>query len=369
MEFLNSLSSEINRLPGLRSFPEVATFAFFCRKSNILQLKKKHHDAEKVRMGRGLVFHIAPSNVPVNFAYSLVCGLLAGNANIVRVPSKDFEQVGMICRAVAQVCRNEKHGNLAKRIALVRYDRQNAATAIFSSVCDVRIIWGGDDTIAQIRKDALPARAFDVTFADRYSVCAIRADAYVQEPAPEKVAEGFYNDTYLFDQNACTAPHLIIWTGGPENIARAKEIFWSSLYDLVKSKYPVQPVIAVDKLTSFYAQAAQLDAVKKSGTPDNSLWRVNLETLPADIDQFRCTSGYFAEYDAGSLEELAPAVNRKYQTLAYYGFGQEELTSFIRHARLFGIDRVVPIGKTTDFSLVWDGYELITTLSRTVDIV
>jgi hypothetical protein len=32
--------------------------------------------------------------------------------------------------------------------------------------------------------------------------------------------------------------------------------------------------------------------------------------------------------------------------------------------RFNGIDRIVPIGKTTDFNLIWDGYDLINVLSR-----
>ena len=66
---------------------------FFCRKGNILNLKKDFFCDEKLRLGRGMIFHIAPSNVPVNFAYSLISGLLAGNKNIVRLPTKDFEQI------------------------------------------------------------------------------------------------------------------------------------------------------------------------------------------------------------------------------------------------------------------------------------
>ena len=58
----------------------------------LLAEKAKYDDAE-LRLGKGVVFHIAPSNVPVNFAFSFAAGLLAGNANIVRIPSKDFEQV------------------------------------------------------------------------------------------------------------------------------------------------------------------------------------------------------------------------------------------------------------------------------------
>ena len=48
-------------------------------------------------MGRGTVLHITPSNVPTNFAYSMVFGLLSGNNNIIRLPSKNFLQVKILC--------------------------------------------------------------------------------------------------------------------------------------------------------------------------------------------------------------------------------------------------------------------------------
>ena len=41
-----------------------------------------------LRMGRGVVFHIAPSNVAVNYAYSFAVGFVLGNANLVRLPSR-----------------------------------------------------------------------------------------------------------------------------------------------------------------------------------------------------------------------------------------------------------------------------------------
>ena len=28
-----------------------------------------------------------------------------------------------------------------------------------------------------------------------------------------KICNGFYNDTFLVDQNACSSPHLIYWVG------------------------------------------------------------------------------------------------------------------------------------------------------------
>ena len=50
----------------------------------------------------------------------------------------------------------------------------------------------------------------------------------------KQLAEKFYNDTYLVDQNACSSPHLIIWFGKSMKKARTK--FWNCLYETVKKK-------------------------------------------------------------------------------------------------------------------------------------
>ena len=148
--YLDALSKELNKNNNTRNFPDVATFAFFCRRANILQIKNKLYQDDLIKLGRGIVFHITPSNVPVNFAYSLIVGLLSGNSNIIKVPSKNFEQVNIIVDAINNLSKKYELSFVSKRIVLVRYDRLNIATAKFSSMCDVRIIWGGDETIGQI---------------------------------------------------------------------------------------------------------------------------------------------------------------------------------------------------------------------------
>ncbi len=368
--FLNALSREITKDSQIRNFPDVATFAFFCRKANILQIKKNYENEGVIRRGRGIVFHVAPSNVPVNFAYSLLCGIVAGNLNIVRLPSKHFEQITIIIDAIKRLSENNEFKTVTDKIALIRYDRNSAATSFFSSFCDVRVIWGGDETIAQIRKSLIPARSFDVTFADRYSLCVINAKAYLLEEKTEKIALAFYNDTYLFDQNACTAPHLINWFGTKYEVERAKSIFWAELHKIVVQRYgKVQPVIAVDKLTALYNSAANTVGIRQTPPTDNLLWRIEIENLTVDLEEYRCSSGYFMEYHANSLAELTTIINRKYQTMAYYGFAQNELDEFVRNENLSGIDRIVPIGQTTDFSVIWDGFDLVRTLSRCCEVL
>lgn len=87
--FLHELSSAIRMDKECKDYPDLITFGFFCRKANIERLKNEY--AEEYRIGRGFSFHIAPSNVPINFAYTLVAGLLAGNICVVRASTKGRE--------------------------------------------------------------------------------------------------------------------------------------------------------------------------------------------------------------------------------------------------------------------------------------
>ena len=365
--YLNELSSILLRMPEVRHYPDVVTFAFFCRKANLLHLQKEHA-TNSLRLGRGLVFHIAPSNVPVNFAYSLICGLLAGNNNIVRLPGKQFRQVDLIVEALRTLSADERFDMVSRMVHLIKYDRGGIETTTYSALADVRVIWGGDETIRTIRQSPLPPRSYDIAFADRYSVCVLNAISILEESSLDKIVEGFYNDTYLFDQNACSAPQLMVWVGTENKIEKAKEYFWTALQQYVDRKYKLEPILAVDKLSAFYRQAILSDVVKEENK-NNNLWRVRLRELSADIPQYRCAGGYFSEYSTTDFNDLASIVTTKYQTLAYFGFSKDELQQFVLNNHIKGIDRIVPIGKTTDFSLIWDGYDLITMLSREISFL
>lgn len=365
--YLNEFSSILLRMPEVRHYPDVVTFAFFCRKANLLHLQKEHA-TNFLRLGRGLVFHIAPSNVPVNFAYSLICGLLAGNNNIVRLPGKQFRQVDLIVEALRTLSVDERFDMVSRMVHLIKYDRGGIETTTYSALADVRVIWGGDETIRTIRQSPLPPRSYDIAFADRYSVCVLNAISILEEPSLDKIVEGFYNDTYLFDQNACSAPQLMVWVGTENKIEKAKEYFWTALQQYVDRKYKLEPILAVDKLSAFYKQAILSDVVKEENK-NNNLWRIRLRELSADIPQYRCAGGYFSEYSTTDFNDLASIVTTKYQTLTYFGFSKDELHQFVLNNHIKGIDRIVPIGKTTDFSLIWDGYDLITMLSREISIL
>ena len=371
VSFLSEISELLLKTPAIRNYPDVATFAFYCRKANLNGIKKSILTNSDTRIGRGILFHITPGNVPVNFAYSLFAGLVTGNINIVRLPSKDFEQVIIIVNAINSVLLIERYKLIfSKRIFLVRYDRDSIATAFFSTLCDVRIIWGGDKTINEIRKSPIPPKSTEVTFSDRYSIAVINAENYSKDHDKAKIALDFYNDTYLFDQNACTSPNTIYWLGSNNQVEHAKMEFWEKLqHTLQEKQFEMQPILAVDKLTSFFAQAISYGDIEKEPHVTNDIWRIKNGSVHRDIDLFRCSSGYFNEVIVSSLDELIPVINRKFQTIGYFGFTKEEMEDWIKRSKPLGIDRIVPIGRTMDFSLVWDGYNLVEVLSRKIQVI
>lgn len=361
IDFLNALSKELMTEKRAKKFTDIITLGFWLRKASILTLKKRFEKENMV--GRGVAFHIAPSNVPLNYAYSLFTGLLCGNVNIVRIPSKDFPQIAIINDAICELLSKPQYRNLKPYVNLVRYERNKEINDYFSSICDVRIIWGGDRTITEIRKSPISARAAEITFADRYSLAVIDADAYLKEENKERIAVHFYNDTYLSDQNACTSPRVVVWTGGGKE--RAKELFWSELMSIAKQKYPFQAIQGVDKLSTLYTAAAGYPSVVKTDTAGNLLYLIGVKELSPELMDYRGNAGYFYEYDCRNIMELKDFCNNtRCQTIGL--FGDKSLLEPLVDSGIKGVDRIVPIGHTMDFDLIWDGYNLVEHLTRTV---
>ena len=365
--FIEKFSTEISNDKRCKNYPDINTLAFWCRKKNILKFKKKFSTKE-LRLGLGLVFHITPSNIPTNFAYSLIFGLLTGNSNVVKVPSKNFPQIDIICDVIKKVLKNKKFSKIKKMISIVKYKENDDFTKKMSSVCDARLIWGGNETINKIKNFKTQERSKDVIFADRYSFSIINSEKILKNDSFELdlLLKRFYNDTYLVDQNACSSPRLIIWTG--KKINKAKKKFWSELSKLVSKKYDLTEVAVVDKFSHLCKEIIKNPIVKKFEKFSNYIYTVQLKDLDENSDNIKSKWGFFYEFQVNKLNSISKFINKKYQTLTYYGEKKENLKKFIIQNNILGIDRVVPIGQALEIGLYWDGYDLNSSLSRIVEI-
>lgn len=365
--FLADLSKRLQKDRRAMAYPDVLSFAFFCRKGNIAKLKQEFEDG-RVRMGKGLAFHIAPSNVPVNAAFTYVFGLLAGNANVVRVSTKDFEQVKIICDVMQQMFESGEYDVIRDMTAFVSYGRDTEVNDALSAKANARIIWGGDMTITEIRKSPIGSRCTELTFADRYSFGILDPEKIAGDSDEEvkRLAENFYNDTYLMDQNACSTPHLILWQNGKsEKAQEGKKRFWDAVF-VQAQKYDLADIKVSDKYVMSCQYAIDLDCIQNMEKYENLLYVITLDKIPEDITILRGKFGLFFQYDVEDFGVIADSVTNKVQTCVYYGVAKEEIQKMVQENRLMGIDRIVPVGSSLDIGVIWDGYDIVGQLSRII---
>jgi hypothetical protein len=253
---------------------------------------------------------------------------------------------------------------------LLNYPRGDAITQRLSEVADVRLLWGGDQTIHHLRRMPASPRCVDIAFADRYSLCLMSAPAVLaaESKTLQALGVGFFNDVFLLDQNACSSPHLVLWQGTAKEVASAQARFWGTIQALLNSKGQSPGIHAVDKFIHLCRTAIQLEGVRATPTLDNCVIRVSLDQLPENIAEHRGRYGFFFETIDNDLAQLSRIVNARYQTLTCFGVDTHALAQTVVANGLAGIDRIVPVGKALDIGVIWDGYDLIRSMSRIVAI-
>jgi hypothetical protein len=370
LDFITNLSREILSNSEAKNFPDLISVGFSLRPAVITAYLEKAH-YRPFRKGRGLVFHVTPSNVPLNFVYSYIFSLLAGNSNIIRLSSRNFPQIDVFVEILDKVLANEKFSWIRNSTCLIRYAHNKSVTDYFSSICNARVIWGGDRTIRVVKESEISLRSVDLYFPDRYSMSLLSAE--VLNSSNDKIIDNlvsrFFTDSYLFDQLGCSSPKLICWVGDEYVIEKAQKIFWGKLGNVAKLRYDLQMKSSMDKFVDICAIAADADSNLRIRMPNNFLARIEVGLDSELIGSHQGQFGTFVECKIQNLEELESFTSDNFQTLTYFGFEIQDLKGAISNLDLRGVDRVVPVGNAFDISINWDGINFVESLSRIVDFV
>ncbi len=363
INFLNEISKEIFQTKKTIKFTDIISFGFWCRSSNIKKILNNYSSFTN-RIGRGSVLHITPTNVPTTFAYSLAFGLLAGNHNLIRIPSKNFFQVKILCDIFSKLLKKRKFKSILRRITLIKYKSSDKVSMQLSKIVEARVIWGGDDTIKKFKSFETNPRCIDLTFADRFSASLINSKKLLKLKKNEfkKLANNFYNDAYTMDQFGCSSPIILFWTGKEKEI---KKKFWLEVQNIVNKNYKNDLSSTNKKISNltFYA-------LKEKGKFNLSFKDFNLIRLKKNDNNFQnfqnISFGTFYEIDLKNLDSLKNFTSNKLQTITYHGYNFNRLKKIIVKNKIKGIDRFVPIGRAFDLTPEWDGVDIILTLSRTI---
>ncbi|OXS79295.1 acyl-CoA reductase [Domibacillus enclensis] len=369
LSFTQALSK---RLIKFRQEPELVSLGYWLRKAHIHEMKEawQADTLDRVVKARGTAFHIAPSNVDTIFVYSWMLSLLAGNRNIIRISAKEQPQTNRLLSPVLELLQDPAFSAVAERTVLCTYDHNDAVTAYLSAYCHTRVVWGGDETVKKVRSISLAPMANELVFPDRFSLAVLNAKAVLGTQGEEKsrFSQQFYNDSFWFDQMACSSPRVVIWIGEKEEIEAAQNEFWTDLQKVIQQKeYELMAATQVQKFATSLWLASEPEATHVIRTNEYS--RVGVDQVTADVRERHCGAGLFYEYSASELQEAASILTDKDQTLAYFGFSKQELIAFADCISTRGIDRIVPVGQALEFSGTWDGQNFLRSFMREIVVI
>ncbi len=363
ISFLNEISKEVLNNSKCKKFPDLISFGFWCRENNIKKIFN-NYSFFRNRMGRGTVLHITPSNVPTNFAYSMAFGLLSGNNNIVRLPSKNFLQVELLCSILKKISKKKTYKKSFKRFLLIKYENSDLISSELSKNVEARVIWGGDSTINKFKTYKTKPRCIDLAFANRYSISLIDSNnlAKLNSKNLAILAKKFYTDTYTMDQFGCSSPNSVFWLG-KNNII--KKNFWFQLRKIVNREYNLDLSGANKKISNLMNYT--LDYNEKFKTDMQNFNLITIKSKKLNFDNFaNLNFGTFLEINLKEINHLQKYTSEKLQTITYYGIDYKNIKKFMIKNKIKGIDRIVPIGRAFDITPEWDGIDIISSLSRTI---
>jgi len=371
LAFIDDFSSSLSKSAAARRHPGIMALAFWMRRANLNRIRSGFaaQYAEHLLIGRGLAFHIAPANVETLWVYSLFLSLLAGNTNIVRVSSNATDELSVLVGLLDEVLA--RHPGVRRRLLVVRYGHDDSLTAAFSAVCDLRVIWGGDDTVNKIRRIPLPPHASEVAFPGKFSVAVIDAAVWNAERDHARTARAFCLDAFTFNQQGCSSPKLVYWLGDTVARQAARESFWKAVEAAAPSvhDYSFGEAEAMTRFVSVCSAAIAAEgAIARTDAASKLYTTLSLSTLGDIVRDANVGHGMFYEYGWTSLDPLLGWFGASDQTVTSYGVSREKWRTALEQAVPRGICRVVPFGSALEFFPVWDGYDLLRAFCREVVI-
>ncbi|MBN2153510.1 MAG: acyl-CoA reductase [Candidatus Lokiarchaeota archaeon] len=366
IDLLQKFSDNIIKDPSTTGIEGVAFLSSWLRKANIMQIVEKnlkdisyldHFVGETKRLKaqpRGIACHWIAGNVPTIGLFSLFQSMIVGNANILRIPPQSHDTMVRLLKVFASSRVDGLTGTeLLKSTSIIYYDRTDQkANEELSNAADVRIVWGGEEAVKSIT--GLPRRAHceDVVFGPKYSFVVLDREATGSKDLP-RTLRFLASDILLFDQAACTSPHVVFCEKGGVDVASIARLLGEEMGKLSKRfpKADIDPFI-MTRIINVRAEHA-LDPDASVICPPENDWTVLINKRPGLEEPIESRTIFLKEVD--SIMAVLPHVTRKVQTIGCAVDDKAKLVAFADAATSRGVARCVNVGQMHLFDSPWDG--------------
>jgi hypothetical protein len=364
LDFFNTISRAVLSDKKLNTLPAFAALAFWLRRANMEQIISQNKSLAEpqgfIIEPRGIVFHVCPSNVDTMFVYSLALSLLMGNRNIVKISARlGNESMTLLTSKINNVLLQQEYQLFCHYLSFISYAHDDEISSFYSLNADVRILWGGDQTIGLFRLFPTKPRVKDLVFADRISCALFKTNYFLQLSGEEQkeISRKFFNDSFTFDQLGCSSPQMIFVLGERDENNQFIKSLHHHLVSFAAGLYSRDSYSMASLKLNFLSGSICDGKIEQVELTDNSV--VMAEAAEGTGIEKSCGAGFFFVKHITAMDQLIPLIGRKIQTLSYFGLSRDEVATLARMTYGRGIDRIVPVGSALNFDFIWDGYNLV----------
>ncbi|MGC1273700.1 MAG: acyl-CoA reductase, partial [Planctomycetaceae bacterium] len=307
---------------------------------------------------RGLVCHWLAGNVPLLGALSWAVSVLVGNANLLRLSSQQDDFISPLLEALAG--SGDSGETLASETSVVRFDRGDvAAHRAMSGAADVRIAWGGRESVEVVK--SLPARwdCEDVILGPRISFAVVDPTT-MTAGATRRLA----TDVVYFDQQACSSPQIVFVRRRADDAEFAR--FVSELSEEIARKSVAVPRRPLDHGETYRIALDRSRVLLAGGSvrrDDGTSWTVAVLAEPAP--DVRCANRFVQVVPFGTFDDVLRHIPPNVQTIVTR-LPAKDLETFTDAACVRGVCRFPAPGEGNRFETPWDGLPLVSRLTRWV---
>lgn len=368
VELLSRISQAILQSPEGRKHPQYVALGYWLRKSSLTRMASLLRDRltahNSILTSRGIALHLPPTNVDTIFVYSWAVSVLAGNCNIVRLPSDLASHTEWLVKIVVSVINANGEQD---RQYFCNYPHTGEFNEALSSGCDLRLIWGGDEKTKAVSKTPIRPDGLSLGFPDRKSFALIDTASYrlASELERDNIATGLFNDIYWFDQMGCGSPKLLFWVEEPGHLA--EDLYRRVVSQVGARKHHIEVGIAISKFA--HVNSALASGFAQKGKRFGNALTIMETDDPSSAVNIPFGGGLLAQMTLNVVEDIQHFIDRRTQTISYFGFDRKNLTKLAIILSNRGGYRIVPVGQALQFDVVWDGVELLSHMTRRVVIL
>jgi len=312
----------------------------------------------------GVIGHWPAGNIEIQPILSMTCGLLGGNACLVRVPRGLRDQTRLLMEKLVE---SDSNRVLTRRILMLVFDhdRQDLHQAMAQSV-DGAMIWGGAEAVLEVRSLPFPHWARLAVFGPRISVAAMDGDSWCNLGEREVLCRRIARDVWQFDQQACSSPQVLFLEKKAGYSAYEFVHALRAAFESENKLHPRETIHAALTSAICQARASWLleGAANRAVFPTGPDWTI----LLGDGSEIpRPTQGKtLAVLEVRDLVDAIEKLDGNVQTLGLAIADPKRETRLASLAAKRGVDRIVQLGRMHVFVPPWDGVDLIRIMVRMV---